>query len=118
MKPVENALNRAKRLLDQWERTAGPLPPDARRLLERLVWDIVLDAALCCDLRAAVEERNQSVKNEATKCGMSIRHMLLCRENENICLHCDGERCERCNQTGIKKMRSIPGLLANPLLPQ
>lgn len=98
--PEESVFVLAERLCDQWERTA-PLPPDARHLLRELVRRVVLDAARLCDLRALPEGKPVGYRNEARKCGASVRHFLLCAEGENVCLRCDGEGCERCRHTGL-----------------
>ena len=45
MELPENVFERVARLCDQWERQAGPLPPDARHLLAKMARAIVLDAA-------------------------------------------------------------------------
>lgn len=97
-----NAFDEVERLCSQWERTAKKLPPDARHLLRKLAKQIVLEAADVCDRRAV--GRPIPTGNEAKKCASSIRHFLLCKEGESICLHCDGAGCERCEQTGIKQM--------------
>jgi hypothetical protein len=105
MPAVPTALERAERLCGQWQRTAPPLPPDALHLLKRLAWRIVLDAALPCGARASVKARPMSVRNEATECGVAIRHHLLCAEGESVCLRCDGEGCPVCHQIGVVALR-------------
>lgn len=102
-KPVVNAFVQINQLCDQWERTAPPLPPDARHLLHKVAKEIVLDCARVCDRRASVDERSISIRNEATKCGAQIRHALLCHPNESVCLYCDGDGCARCCHKGIKE---------------
>lgn len=101
-----NALSRVDRLCDQWERNAGPLPPDARHLLRRLAKRIALDAAKVCEWRAQPEAKSMSLRNEARKCADAVRFFLLCDEGETVCLKCDGEGCERCGHRGIRKQGS------------
>jgi hypothetical protein len=100
----ENVFDRVGRLCDQWERQAGPLPPDARHLLCRMARAIVLDAAGVCDLRAAPEAKPFWQRNEASKCGYAVRHYLLCRDGESVCLHCEGAGCRRCLHRGVRRL--------------
>ena len=97
------ALEKIDRLCDQWEKNSPPLPPDARHLLLKVAKEIVLDCARICDQRASVTDRSVSVRNEATKCGAQIRHVMLCHPNESICLYCDGDGCDRCGHKGTKE---------------
>jgi hypothetical protein len=97
-----NVFARVELLCDQWELTAcRALPPDARHLLRKLARRIALDAGRLCDLRAEPEAKSMAVRSEARKCAASVRHYLLCGDRETVCLHCDGEGCRKCNQSGI-----------------
>lgn len=73
--------------------------------IEEIYRNAVMDSAHICDGRASVEERNFAIRQEASKCGMQIRHELLCGEGETMCLVCDGERCERCDFSGFTTKR-------------
>ena len=97
---------RVEKLCDQWERTAGPLPPDARHLLRKLARQIVLDAAALCRGRSL--GRPLGVKNEAIKCADTVTHFLLCRDGEAVCLKCDGAGCPACGHQGVRKQREMP----------
>lgn len=100
-----NIFDEVNRLCDQWERTAGHLPPDARHLLTKLAREIVLHAAGVCKSRGSVEERTIGIRNEANKCAAGICHALLCHHGvEECCLNCDGGGCERCDQRGIRTL--------------
>lgn len=99
-----NVFDRVERLCDQWERNAGPLPPDARHLLRKMVRRVVLDAARLCDLRGQPGDKNMSLRNEARKCADAVRFFLLAGENETVCIPCDGEGCRHCSQSGIRRL--------------
>jgi hypothetical protein len=105
----EDVFARADRLCGQWERNAGPLPPDARHLSKRLLRRVVLDAARVCERRAAIEAKPMSVRNEASKCASAVRHWLLCGENQQVCVPCDGEGCRRCRWAGVVDLPPLPG---------
>lgn len=98
-----NVFEEVTRLCDQWERQSGPLPPDARHQLCQLVRRIVLKAARCCARRAEPEDKSMSTRNEARKCASAVRHYLLCKEGESVCLHCDGEGCPYCHMKGVRR---------------
>lgn len=93
--------DRVDRLLSQWERNSPPVPPDARAILVTLLRHVVLDAAKACEMRGQPEEKPMHLRAEAVKCAAAVRHYLLCRDNEYVCIHCDGRRCEKCNQRGV-----------------
>lgn len=105
---MTTAFQRVDKLCDQWERTAGPLPPDARHLLRKLAKELVLDCAKQCDgradgrIRGDGAGRHMVVNGEARKCADQVRHNMLCGEGESVCISCDGEGCNRCNRIGIK----------------
>ena len=94
-----NVFDEVNRLCNQWERKAGPLPPDACHLLRKLVRTIVLQAAAVCRGRSL--GRAMVVAQEAKKCADQVAHELLCNEGERICYHCDGYGCPGCGQRGI-----------------
>ena len=71
--------------------------------LEPIIHKLVLECAKVCDMRAGNRTDNIAVWNEATKCGHSIRHNLICDDAETICLTCDGEGCDKCNGSGVRE---------------
>lgn len=52
-------------------------PTTAREMLNRMVRDIVLDAAAVCELRSADEAKSVASRSEAIACAAEIRHRLL-----------------------------------------
>jgi len=77
--------------------------------VQPLLKELVLACASQCDKRAATHDRHIAVRNEAMKCAASIRHHLICREGESICLRCDGDGCDSCNGEGIRAARVLQG---------
>lgn len=100
-----NIFDEVESLCDQWERTAGPLPPDARYLITMLARRIVMEAGRICEARGSIEAKSLGIQQEAKKCGAQLRHGLLCHQGaEQCCIYCDGACCERCGQTGLYKL--------------
>lgn len=88
-----NAFDRA----DELVRNLG-LPGFHREAIRAFAKQVVLDAAKVCEQRASANPvKIQTALNEARKCAGQIRHNLLCRGTQSICLHCDGEGCEKCD---------------------
>lgn len=106
-RPLMNAFERIEILCNQWERTAPPLPTDARHLLTKLAKEIVLDCAAQCDNRGRPADKNIAIRQEAKKCADQIRWAMLCKDGESVCLHCDGKGCQTCEQTGIRRARAL-----------
>lgn len=74
--------------------------------VHQILQQIILDAANICDRRASSQERSMAVYNEAIKCGMQIRHELLCGDGELVCIRCDGKGCDHCDYEGIRKSKA------------
>ena len=92
-----NAFERADALVRELR-----LPLYHREAIRALAKQVVLDAAECCEGRAAghVERRNDgamAIYREAKNCADQIRFNLLCREGQSICLYCAGVGCEKCD---------------------
>lgn len=76
--------------------------PEALAHLRHFARRIVLEAAKVCEARAKPEDKSMVTRSEANKCAAAVRHFLLCKEGESVCLHCDGKGCRMCKSTGIK----------------
>lgn len=101
-----NVFDEVDRLCDGSSAHAeGNLPSWTAPLLKQLARRIVLEAASICDRRASIEERAMSIRNEGLKCGLAIRHFLLCHQGiEECCISCNGSGCRRCGRTGIRQL--------------
>jgi hypothetical protein len=75
---------------------------EALARLREFARSVVLDAAAVCEARAAPAEKPTAARHEARKCADAVRHFLLCREGESVCLYCDGKACRKCKGTGVK----------------
>lgn len=73
------------------------LPGFHREAIRALAKQVVLDAAAACEGRANAKGPMMiGAISEARKCAAQIRHNLLCREGQSICLKCDGVGCSFC----------------------